>query len=145
MADRIFAAVLLAVTLAYGWIAFTIIQAPFQYDPLGPESWPQVLSVIAAACLIAIFVKPGIEGFGAGRATWLRIAAMVAMLFAYAALYQPFGFVISTCIFGALAALMLGAPWKGAAAFGLTAGIAGYVLCAWVLDLNVPEGPLPKL
>ena len=39
MADRIFAGLLLLVTLAYGFIAFTIIKAPFQYDPLGPESW----------------------------------------------------------------------------------------------------------
>ena len=58
MIDRIFSALMLALALAYVYIAFAIIKAPFQYDPLGPESWPQILSVYAALCCLYLLFKP---------------------------------------------------------------------------------------
>jgi putative tricarboxylic transport membrane protein len=36
MPDRIFAGLLLALTLVYGAFAFFVIQATIQHDPLGP-------------------------------------------------------------------------------------------------------------
>lgn len=142
MADRIFAAALLMVTLAYAIIAFTRISAPFQYDPLGPESWPRILALIALLCLIQIIWKPDVEGLEVNRPTVLRLLFMVALMIAYAELYEPVGFIISTILFGAITARMLGASLKHSVVFGLSAGIGGYLLCAVLLDLNVPEGDL---
>ncbi|QFT64391.1 tripartite tricarboxylate transporter TctB family protein [Roseivivax sp. THAF30] len=142
MVDRIFAGVLLIVTLAYAVIAFTAISAPFQYDPLGPESWPQILSVVAIICLLIILWKPDTDEMSVARKTWFRLAATVVMLAAYAELYEPFGFVLSTILFGATMSAMLGAGLLRALVFGIAAGVGGYLFCASLLDLNLPSGEL---
>lgn len=142
MVDRIFAGALLVVTLAYAVIAFTAIKAPFQYDPLGPESWPQILSVAAVACLLAILRRPDATEFGVARKTWFRLAATVVLLLAYAKLYEPLGFILSTILFGTALSAMLGADAPRAAAFGVAAGVAGYLLCVTLMDLNLPEGDI---
>ncbi|MEM8852931.1 MAG: tripartite tricarboxylate transporter TctB family protein [Pseudomonadota bacterium] len=145
MVDRIFAGFLLAVTLAYGAIAFAVIKAPFQYDPLGPESWPRILAIIATACLIILLWKPDVERFDTDRGSWLKIGAVIVILFGYAALYEPLGFIISTFLFSTLMARMLGSPWLRSGAFGVAAGVVGYLVCAGLLDLNLPAGPLPRI
>ena len=142
MADRIFSAIMLAIALTYTVIAFTAIKAPFQYDPLGPESWPQILGVTASLCLVAIFAKPDVQRFDANRATLIRIFALVALLLAYGWAFQPFGFVFSTWIFCTVLSIMLGAKPVSAVAFGGAAGIIGYLVCTILLDLNLPAGPL---
>ncbi|APE44614.1 hypothetical protein BOO69_15230 [Sulfitobacter alexandrii] len=139
MADRIFAGILLLVTLAYSYIAFAIIKAPFQYDPLGPESWPRILSVVALLCIVGILWKPDTDSLNVAGRTWFRLGAMVALLFAYAELYEPLGFIVSTTLFGAVVARMLGATWVRSALFGVAAGVLGWLLCVELLDLNLPE------
>lgn len=142
MVDRFFAGVLLVVTLAYAVIAFTAISAPFQYDPLGPESWPRILSLVAIACLLVILWKPDVTRMGVARTTWFRLAATVIMLIAYSELYEPLGFTLATALFGTALCTMLGAGIWRALPFGLATGVLGYLLCATLLDLNLPEGEL---
>ncbi len=142
MADRIFAGFLLLVTLAYGYIALTVIKAPFQYDPLGPESWPRILTLVAIPCILLILWKPDAEPFAVAKRTWFRLVLMVFLLFAYAELYEPLGFILSTVIFGTIVALSLGAPRLGAVGFGLGAGVFGYLLCVTLMDLNLPDGEI---
>lgn len=142
MVDRIFAGVLLIVTLAYAAIAFTAIKAPFQYDPLGPESWPQILSLVAIACLLVILWKPDATVMGVAGQTWFRLVATVIMLAAYAELYEPLGFILSTILFGTALCAMLGAGILRSVIFGVAAGVVGFLLCAVLLDLNLPEGEL---
>ena len=145
MADRIFAGLLLLVTLAYGVIAFTAISAPFQYDPLGPESWPRLLSVVAIACILTILWRPDNDHLGVGRQTWFRLVAMLVLLIAYAELYEPLGFILSTLHFAAVVSAMLGATPVRSILFGAGAGVLGYLLCVVLLDLNLPDGPLGDL
>ncbi|MCJ8140932.1 tripartite tricarboxylate transporter TctB family protein [Falsirhodobacter halotolerans] len=142
MADRIFAGVMLVVTLAYGWLAFTAISAPFQYDPLGPESWPRILSVVTALCFAIIILRPDTPSMNVARPTWIRLSIMVVLLIAYAELYERLGFIIATFLFGTLAARMLGATWARAALFGAIAGVVGFLLCVELLELNLPRGLL---
>lgn len=142
MVDRIFAGVLLIVTLAYAVIAFTAISAPFQYDPLGPESWPRILSLAAIACLLVILWKPDTDEIAVARKTWFRLAATVVMLAAYAELYEPLGFILSTILFGTALSAMLGAGILRSVVFGVATGVGGYLFCVTLLDLNLPSGEL---
>ncbi|MEI4471188.1 tripartite tricarboxylate transporter TctB family protein [Frigidibacter sp. MR17.24] len=144
MADRIFASVMLGVTALYGWYAVFGIRAPFQYDPLGPESWPRLLSLVAALCFAAILLRPGVASMGTGRPTWIKLGIMAVLLLGYAELLEPLGFVLATLGFGALAGRLLGAAWTRSLAFGAVAGVVGYVVCAGLLGLNLPAGPLPQ-
>ena len=145
MPDRIFAALLLLVTLGYAALAFLVIEAPFQYDPLGPESWPRILGAVMILCLVLLLVRPDVEHFDTDRPSWVRLAAVLALLVAYAALFEPLGFILSTALFSLAVSRLLGAGWLRAAIFGVAMGVGGYLLCVGLLGLNLPAGPLPRL
>lgn len=145
MADRIFAACLLLVTLGYVALALFVIEAPFQYDPLGPESWPRILGAVMLVCLVLVLVRPDIDHFDVDRPSWVRLAAVLALLVAYAALFEPLGFILSTALFSLAVSRLLGAAWLNAALFGIAAGVGGYLICVGLLGLNLPAGPLPRL
>ena len=142
MADRIFAAFLLAITIGYTLIAFLQIEAPFQYDPLGPETWPRLLGIVAILCLLHVLAKPDVASLDLDARTLGRLALLVALLFAYAWLYEPIGFILATFLFCGALALMLGARWYAALAFGVAVGVIGYFVCTVLLDLNLPPGPI---
>lgn len=144
MADRIFAGALFLVALAYTYIAFFMLRAPFQYDPLGPESWPQILGVVALLCLAYVFIRPDKDRFDLPGKTGLRLLALFAFLMGYAWLYQPVGFILSTFLFCAALSLMLGAKPVSALLFGVATGVFGYIVCTVLLDLNLPAGPIVR-
>ncbi|MCZ4271684.1 tripartite tricarboxylate transporter TctB family protein [Maritalea porphyrae] len=144
MIDRIFAGAVLLVALAYVVLAFTVIGAPFQYDPLGPESWPRIIGSLAVLCCAALIIRPEIEDFSASKQTLLRLAILVGMLCAYAFLFKPLGFIISTTMFSFALSKFLGARVKPAGLFAVSAGVGGYVLCKMILDLNLPSGILKQ-
>lgn len=145
MADRTFAGVLLLAAIGYTIIAFTAIQAPFQYDPLGPESWPRILGLVAIPCALFIIARPDVVALGVPVRTWGRLGALVLMLLIYAYLFQPLGFVIATFAFCAALSLMLGARVLPALAFSFGIGVFGYLLCTKLLELNLPAGVLTIL
>ena len=142
MADRIFAGVFLLVAITYTVIAFTVIRAPFQYDPLGPESWPQIIGIVAILCAVAILIRPDIARLSVSWGTLGRLAAAVVFLAIYAGLYRPLGFVISTFLFSAALSMMLGARPLPALLFGAATGILGFFIGTILLELNLPAGPL---
>ena len=142
MADRVFHLALLLAAIAYTIIAFTAIKAPFQYDPLGPESWPRLLGILSIACSGWIVIKPDIHSLNLNRQTIFRLVALIVILSIYAYLFQPLGFVFSTWIFCLALGRMLGASWLSSLIFGAIAGIGGYLLFTVVLDLNLPSGIL---
>lgn len=142
MADRIFSFLILMVAIGYTIIAFTVIKAPFQYDPLGPEGWPRLLGLITIPCCLYILAKPDVFSLGTNQKTLIRIGLLTAMLFVYAWLFQPAGFMISTFLFCFALSIMLGATAVHAALFGLVTGVVGYFLCTGPLELNLPAGLL---
>lgn len=145
MADRIFGCIALAIAVGYGFIAFTIIEAPFQYDPLGPESWPRILAVVAALCCLYIIFFPDGTRFKVLGTTMTRIAILVILLSAYAYLFEPLGFIVSTTLFCLVLSKILGATFWQAGIFGVASGGFGYLVCAVLLDLNLPEGMVLKI
>ena len=142
MADRIFASLALLVALGYGWIAFTSIKAPFQYDPLGPESWPRILALVGVLCCLYILFRPDTEPFELQGSAAFKVVVMLVALVGYAALFEPAGFVLATALFCAVAALLRGAELLKAILFGVATGIIGYLVGAKLLALNLPAGLL---
>lgn len=145
MAERIFAAILLAVTLGYLWIAFSVIRAPIQYDPLGPESWPRLIGLAAVPCWLYILARPDTPSMGTSIRTLARLGLLIGLLFGYAWLYVPLGFILSTFLFCVALSLMLGARPRAALAFGAATGVVGYYVCTGLLELNLPAGILDTL
>ena len=145
MSDRIFGIITLGLFLIYGYIAFAIIEAPFQYDPLGPESWPQILAVAAVLCSLYILIFPDKDQFGVAGRTLIRIGIVVVLLAAYAHFFEIAGFIIATAIFCTLFSRLFGASLKEATLFGAATGVLGHLVCVLLLDLNLPKGLLAPL
>ena len=139
MADRILGLALLALAIFYGAIAFTI-KAPFQYDPLGPESWPKLLAFVLGICAIVVIMKPDPDPDWGDRSSLSKLAMCLAGLIVYAMAFEPLGYMLSTLIFCGVMAWYCGASLRGSAIFALIAGIGGWVLFEHVLDLQVPAG-----
>ena len=144
MANRSLGGIALAITLAYAFFAFMVIRAPFQYDPLGPESWPKILAVVAGLCSLYILVRPDRRSFQLSDGTLGRVAIVVVLLVLYAFLYEPLGFILATALFCGVLARMLGASAIRAAVFGICFGAVGYFLCVKLLALNLPGGVIFK-
>lgn len=142
MIDRVFAAATLLLVLGYGSVAFQL-KAPFQYDPLGPGAWPLILTAVLALCAVGVLLRPDPDPHWGGRNTLGRVLVMLASLGAYAALFQPLGFVISTSAFCAGTAMSLGARPLPALLFGIGLGLIGYLVGIQLLALNLPAGILP--
>ncbi len=140
MADRIFSGVVLLVVIGYGVIAFTAIKAPFQYDPLGPESWPRILSVVAGLCCLAVLARPDVRTLDLSKNTAVRLGILVLLLVIYAALYEPLGFIIATFLFCTVLSRLLGARSVPALSFGLATGVIGFLVGSSLLDLHLPPG-----
>ncbi|PHO17357.1 hypothetical protein CPU12_11080 [Malaciobacter molluscorum LMG 25693] len=145
MADRIFAGISLLLIIGYGYIAFYVIKAPFQYDPLGPESWPKILAVVSGLSALYLILKPDNISLDISKSVFIRLITVTILLFGYSFAYEPLGFIIATFLFCGLFARLLGANTLNSIYFGLGLGIFGYVLCAIILELNLPAGPLESL
>lgn len=142
MADRIFAFGALLLAAFYGSVALGL-KAPFQYDPLGPETWPRLLAVVFALCAAHVLARPDAEPDWGGAATLRRLGLSLAALVVYAVLFEPLGFVVMTSIYVAGTAWWGGVRPVRAALYGLGLGVPGYFICTRLLVLNLPAGILP--
>ncbi|AVX06055.1 hypothetical protein MXMO3_03552 (plasmid) [Maritalea myrionectae] len=142
MLDRIFASAIAIVAVAYTLLAFTVIKAPFQYDPLGPESWPRILGIAAIFCCALLLIKPDAQKEMVARSTLARLLVLIGLLSGYAYAFEPMGFIPATFFFCAALSSFLGARVIYATVFALLASVGGYALCAVLLDLNLPAGIL---
>jgi len=138
--DRIFAVVALSLAGIYGYFAFFDISAPIQYDPLGPEGWPRVLTVAALLLCLALLRSPDKRGFAASPGTIGRVSLAAVMLAGYAVVFEWLGFALATGIFCAAMARLLGATVARAGAFGILAGVGLYAVAVHLLGLNLPAG-----
>lgn len=145
MADRFFSFAILLITIGYLIFAFTVIRAPFQYDPLGPEGWPRIVGLAALPCCLYILARPDVFSLGVNQKTFIRLVALVLALFVYAWLFQPAGFIVATLLFCFALSVMLGASLRNAAVFAVATAVIGYFLCTGLLELNLPAGLLGYL
>ena len=139
MSDRIFSLLVLAVAAAYA-VTASGFQIPFQYEPVGPKAWPMILATVAGLCALYLLVRPDPEPRW-GHRRFLRGAAVSAVfLLAYAWAFEWFGFIITTALVSAGFCLLFGGRWRDALAAGAGFGLVGYLVFAYLLQLNLPEG-----
>ncbi|OZG74588.1 tricarboxylic transporter [Hahella sp. CCB-MM4] len=139
MYDRIFAGVLLVLSGLVAWAA-TQLQVPFQYEPLGPKAFPLILSALMAVSAIWLAVKPGSDSWQMDKAVLIRITQALAILLAYAWMYDRLGFITATIIVGGVFSWMFGEKPLRAGAYSLVLSVCSYFLLTTLLQLNVPAG-----
>jgi putative tricarboxylic transport membrane protein len=116
---RLFAAVWLLVCAFLAVVAWGF-QAPFSYDPVGPRAYPLLLLTLMAA-----------------SALWLLC---IGALLAYALLFEPLGFILSTALAGFSLGLLFGGRPLLSAISGALMGVLLYLLFDYLLDVPLPLG-----
>jgi putative tricarboxylic transport membrane protein len=142
MVDRIVAAVFLLLTLGYGYVG-SGYHAQFAYEPIGPRAFPLLLASIAAVCWLWLMLRPksiaeDLEGLAAGVLP--RALVIIAALFAYAFLFEPLGFPLSTTLATIVIGRFFGGTWVKLVIGGALLGVSLYVLFDRVLDVTLPLG-----
>ncbi|PIA71462.1 tripartite tricarboxylate transporter TctB family protein [Pseudomonas sediminis] len=141
---RLFAAIWLLLCAFLAVIAWGF-QAPFAYDPVGPRAYPLLLLVLMAAGAAWLIFKPGPHTEALSRQALQRAGLCILTLLAYALLFEPLGFVLST----ALATFVLGLLFTGRVLpcliSGALMGVLLYALFDYALDVPLPLGVFEAL
>ncbi|SDH93447.1 putative tricarboxylic transport membrane protein [Pseudomonas benzenivorans] len=136
---RLFSAIWL---LFCAWLAVLAwgFQAPFAYDPVGPRAYPLLLLALMGAGSLWLLIKPGVLTQQLHVPSALRATLCVLALLAYALLFEPLGFILSTALVGfALGVLFTGRPMPCAIS-GVLMGLLLYGLFDYLLDVPLPLG-----
>lgn len=141
-ASRAFAGVGIILICAYGYFAFFEISAPIQYDPLGPEGWPKFLAIVGLLLSVSILRDAGDPAALLFDGTTKQVLIAAAMLSVYAWVFEWLGFALSTTLFCAGLAGLMGARGTRALLFGVLLGVGQYVIAVHVLGLNLPIGEI---
>lgn len=137
---RLFAAVWLLVCAFLAVVAWGF-QAPFSYDPVGPRAYPLLLLTLMAMAALWLLCKSSNEPtLPISRVLARKVALCVGTLLAYALLFEPLGFVISTSLAGFALGLLFNGRLLPSAISGLLMGVLLYGLFDYLLDVPLPLG-----
>ncbi|TNC44600.1 tripartite tricarboxylate transporter TctB family protein [Rubellimicrobium rubrum] len=135
-------ALLMALVIAgFGWG----LVAPFAYEPVGPSAFPLVTAALIGGCGLVLLLRgtgraePGVPGAGRG------VLILSATLLAYAVLFQPLGFVLSTAAMSLVTARVFGATWAQGLVVGSILALGSFLLFDHGLDVVLPTGVLGEL
>lgn len=142
---RIFAAVWLLVCALLAVVAWGF-QAPFSYDPVGPRAYPLLLLFLMGTAALWLIYKPGeAEDLPISWPLARKVAIFVAAMFAYALLFEPLGFILSTALAGFGLGLLFHGRLIPSLISGVLMGTLLYGLFDYLLDVPLPMGLLAIL
>lgn len=135
------ALVLAALMAAFGWS----LEAPFAYEPVGPKAFPLITAAVIAVCGLILTIKGGGVVASAGPGTNRALLGLSVSLLAYALMFQPLGFILSTTVMMIPIAMIFGAKWWQGLLTGAIIAISSYLLFDRVLAVVLPSGLLGGL
>jgi len=138
--DRIFAVIVLAVSLGMMW-ATTQIEESFIQDPLGPKSFPMLIGVLMAVSAVVMFFKPDVDPHWPKAYKFLELAATTGVLVAYAQMLPIAGFVLATACASAFLTWRLGGNARQSGLGGMLTSVGIFVLFQYGLGVNMAKGP----
>mgnify|MGYP005865473037 CR=1 FL=1 len=129
-ADRIFGVVMVIVALGYILSAMSI-QTSFLSDPVGPRVFPYMVAGVVLVASVVMILRPDPEVEWPVGGMLLQMLLALVVLFGYAMLIQPLGFILPT----------INPRPVPAALAGLGLGIGLYVLFKFILGLGLQGLP----
>ncbi len=124
------------------WLAVLAwgFQAPFAYDPVGPRAYPLLLLALMGAGSLWLLIKPGLLIQQLHVPSALRATLCVLALLAYALLFEPLGFILSTALVGFALGVLFTGRLVPCAISGVLMGLLLYGLFDYLLDVPLPLG-----
>lgn len=141
MSDRIFGLIILTIALAFIASA-TQIQVNFLSDPVGPKAFPILVASVAVICAISLIFRPDDEPEWPSIGTFMKIGLALVVLFGYAFLLEPLGFLIATALASGLLSYQMNPKAVPAIATGLGLSIGLFVIFKYILGLGLVATPV---
>ncbi|POA19598.1 tripartite tricarboxylate transporter TctB family protein [Pseudomonas sp. FW300-N1A1] len=147
--QRIFASTLLVACFCLILMAWPY-QAPFSYEPIGPRAFPLLMLGLMGLALVYMVYRPSPikhseEDPPLDRETLFKIARCVLLLLAFAALFEPLGFILSSILVGIPMARLYGGRWLPGTVIICLLSVGLYLLFDKVMDVPLPLGLLDVL
>lgn len=136
ISDRVFGAVVILGAFIYGMSALNIPK-PFFSDPLGPQSFPIGVAVVAGICGLVMVFSPDEEPAWPEMRALGAIALSTALLVAYSYALKPMGFLVPTAIASAVISYQIAPNLTRAAIFGALISLGLFALFRWGLGLSL--------
>jgi len=144
--QRLFLGIWLLLALAMIGVGMSY-QAPFAYEPVGPRAFPLLMLILLSAGLLYLILKPTpihrdedepeLDSHGIRK-----VLLCIGLLLAFALLFEPLGFILSSIVVGTCLARMYGGQWRPGLLAGAGLALGLYLLFDQVLDVPLPLGLL---
>ena len=137
MSERLFILILFLCGALYLYFGLKI-EAPFAYDPLGPSTFPVLLSSsLLVLCLLSlVFHKMTILQLDG------RVVRLVLAVLFYLLSFQFLGFMLATTVSVYTVARLVGCGWMEGLLTGLNTAIFFYGVFHFLLGVPLPLGYL---
>jgi putative tricarboxylic transport membrane protein len=146
MADRILGLLGLILAAGMAWLARGY-EAPISYEPVGPAAFPLLMAALMASLSLWLVVRPAHHAGTEASEPFLTDASMkvltlVAVMLAYAVLFQALGFIVSTALMTVPVGRVFGGSWRQSVLAGLGLGVSFFLIFDRVFDVILPAGVL---
>jgi putative tricarboxylic transport membrane protein len=149
MADRILGLLGLILAAGMAWLARGY-EAPISYEPVGPAAFPLLMAALMAVLSLWLVVRPAHHAGAEASEPFLTDASMkvltlVAVMLAYAVLFQALGFIVSTALMTVPVGRVFGGTWRQSVLAGIGLGVSFFLIFDRVFDVILPAGVLSFL
>ena len=136
MSDRILGIIIAMLALAF-FASATQLETPFFSDPVGPKTFPYIISVVAFLASTSMIIKPETQPKWPGLITFgsIFIAVIVLVLYAYA--LRPFGFIVPTAIAASLLSYQIKPSFVSSILIGFGLSVGLFVIFKFFLGLGL--------
>ena len=142
MGDRILGGACVLAAAAMAWAAKGYV-APISYEPMGPRSFPLLLSVLIAIAGLWLMLRPGLTASGTWSFSHLRPIGICALaIVAYTALFETLGFTLATALMSVPVGMAFGGHWLKCLIGGAGLGLVLFFGFDKLLDVVLPSGIL---
>jgi putative tricarboxylic transport membrane protein len=136
VSDRIFGLTLTIVALAF-FASATVLESPFFADPLGPKTFPYLISTASLLCTLAIIIFPDKEPSWPTFKTFRKLISAFFVLIFYAYSLKPFGFLVPTAIASAILSFQISPKISSSLVTGVSLSIALFFIFKFGLGLSL--------
>ena len=141
MSDRLFGFTTAILALAFFASAYQL-ESPFFADPVGPKTFPYIISSIAFLSGAVMILFPDTNPRWPNFFTIIKLALAVTILVIYALTLKPFGFLVPTALAAGILSFQIAPNVSTAAITGILLSIILFIIFKYFLGLGL--FPLPR-
>jgi len=140
MSDRLTGLIVIMVALAF-FVGATQLESPFFADPLGPKTFPMMISSVALIAGMVMVLRPDEPPQWPELVTIGRLILATIILVFYAYSLKPFGFLLSTTAAAAALSYQIKTNFFHSLLTGLGLSAGLFLIFKFALGLSLSAFP----